>query len=719
MTMNDTVWVKEPVESESIKRLLEEYRFTTLQATVLSRRGITKADDVKYFLEQELSYLHNPFLFDEMEDVADRILDAVQEQEKVRIFGDRDVDGITSTALLVEELRRMNVDVSYSLPKGDEPYGLLQSGVEEAAADGVTLLITADCGISNIEETTLANSHGIDVIILDHHIEGEELPPALAIINPKMSGSEYPFTHLAGVAVVAKTIWALRFAQTELYRQELILLHAQPGNDTVIIQAMKVNNLLITERIIEEVNPGVLTAKRSKALAFLSCNLPILVLDAAVEHAQLSKAFGKSVDIHLLDMRKEMENVLPSVKNRGLFALTQLSRAARYAEGGRDELNVLYSLFVAYVMKKHPALDKEYEGLLDLVAIGTVADLMELKNENLLMVRRGLHILSTAPRPSLVPFLASVGLLNRRISSTDISWRIAPPINSTGRLGIPTVALEMLLSTDPSEVERLTAEVLRMNTERKRLSDEIWSVVQSKAQESFEQTGSKMVVIQDEQIERGVASSLASRLVKAFNVPALVLSSGHGGWIKGSMRANDSTIHTRDFLEYFNQQGSFFLYYGGHANASGFTMESNRLEELMSAVYAYVDTIDCPEEQVKEYYIDATISEEEMRPDLIRLVEFFEPYGEGNRPLVFEIQGAIVEEISYLNNNQGGDRHLKLTLGYGQYRWPAVYWNAASLVGKVFDRGSAIDVLFRLARNYFKGNETLQLNIMDVKPAKR
>lgn len=716
--MDDRVWVKEPVESEAIKRLLEEYQFSTLQATILSRRGITEADDVKYFLEQELSYLHNPFLFDEMEDVVDRILDAVQEEEKVRIFGDRDVDGITATALLVEELRRLNVDVSYSLPTGDEPYGLLQSGVEQAASDGVTLLITVDCGISNIEEIVLANSLGIDVIVLDHHIEGEELPPALAIINPKMSGSEYPFVHLAGVGVAAKTIWALRFARTDLYRQELILLHAQPGNDTVIIQAMKVNNLLVTDRIIEEINPGILKTERSKALAFLSCNVPILVLDAAVEHAQLSKAFGKSVDIHLLDLRNELEKVLPAVRNRGLFALTQLSRAARYVKGGRDELTTLYSLFIAYVLKKHPALDNEYERLLDLVAIGTVADLMELKNENLLMVRRGLKVLSTAPRPSLVPFLASLGLLNRRISSTEISWRIAPPINSTGRLGTPAVALEMLLSTDPNEIERLTSEVLAMNTERKRLSDEIWNVVRGKAQESFERTGSKMVILQDEQIEMGVASSLASRLVKAYNAPALVLSSSRSGRIKGSMRANDSTIHTRNFLEHFDRQGSYFLYYGGHANASGFTMESDRLEELMKALHEYVDTIDCPEERVKEYFIDATISEEEMHPELIRLVEFFEPYGEGNRPLVFEIQGAVVEEIGYLNNSQGGDRHVKLTIGYGHYRWPAVYWFAAPLVGKVFDRGSVLDILFRLARNYWMGNETLQLNIVDVKPTK-
>ena len=714
--MDDRVWVKERVDGEIIKRLLEEYNLSPLQATILGRRGFSKANDVKFFLEQELSYLHNPFLFDEMEDAVDRILDAASEGEKVRIFGDRDVDGITSTALLVEELRTLDLDVSFSLPKGDEPYGLLQSGVEEAARDHVTLIITVDCGISNVEEITLANSLGIDVIVLDHHIDGDELPPALAIINPNMSGSEYPFAHLAGVGVAAKLIWALRFAQTEFYRQEIILLHAQPGNDTVIIQAMKVNNLLVTERIIEEINPGIVTAERSKALSFLSCNLPILVLDAHTEHAQLTKAFGKSVDIHLLDMRAEMEAVLPPVKNRGLFALTHLSRAARYAEGGRDELTALHSLFVAYVLKKTPALDKEYDKLLDLVAIGTVADLMELKDENVLLVKRGLNLLATSPRPSLVPFLASLGLLNKRISSTDISWKLAPPINATGRLGTPTVALNMLLSKDPVEIESLSVEVLKMNTERQRLSEDTWTTIQPKAKDSFEQTGSKMVVVHGEAIEMGIAGSLASRLLKAFNVPALVLSSSHDGRIKGSMRANEGTIHARDFLQHFDELDSFFIYYGGHANAAGFTMESAKLDAFITTLYDYIDTIDCLEETKKEFFIDATVSEDDMNPDLIKLVEFFEPYGEGNRPLIFEIQGAIIEDIQYMNNNQGGDRHLKLTVGYGQYRWPAVYWSAAALVGTVFNRGSAVNILFRLARNYFQGNEKLQLTIVDLKP---
>ena len=713
--MDDRKWVKEPVDQATIKRLLEEFNLSLLQATICARRKISDPAALKFFLEQEFSYLHNPFLFDEMEDAVDRILDAASEGERVRIFGDRDVDGITSTALLVEELQDLKIDVSYSLPQGDQPYGLLAAGVEQASEDGVTLIITVDCGISNVEEVALANSLGIDVIILDHHLDGDELPPALAIIDPKMKGSEYPFEHLAGVAVVAKTIWALRFAQIELYRQELILLHAQPGNDTVIIQALKVNNLLITDQIIEEINPGILTAERSKALEFLSCGLPIFVLDASAERAQLRKAFGKSVDIHLYDLRSDFEALLPPVKGRGLFALTQLSRAARYTKGGRDELMVLFSLFSAFVLRKHPSLDKEYEKLLDLVAIGTIGDLMEVRNENVLLVRRGLLRLSENPRPSLVPFLANLGILHKRISSTDISWKIAPPINATGRLGIPDVALKMLLSTEVSETETLASEVMKLNSERQRLSEEVWSIVQPKALQSFEQSGSKIVIVHDEHIEMGIAGSLASRLVKAFNAPALVLSAAHDGRIKGSMRANDGTIHTRDFLNHFHEASDYFMYFGGHANAAGFTMEERRLKEFLAALSDYVDEIDCPEEVAKEFIIDALISEENMTPDLMKLVEFFEPYGEGNRPLLFEIQRAVVEEIQYMNNNQGGDRHLKLTLAYGQYRWPAVYWSASRLVGSVFDKGTAIDVLFRLGRNYFKGNETLQLTIVDLK----
>lgn len=706
------VWKKLPVSAQEMRRLHEQYGLDVLSASILARRGQTSSEQVKFFLEQELTYLHNPFLFDDMEEVVDRINEAVAEGEKVCVIGDRDVDGITSTALLVQELRNMGLDVSYQLPEGDDPYGMTLSGVDKAHEDKVTLMITVDCGISNFAEIAHAHSLGIDTIVLDHHISGNTLPPALAIIDPKMPGSGYPFEHLAGCGVVAKVIWALRFSQTDFYREECLLLHAQPGHDTIIIQAMRIQNLLVIDRVIEEVNPGLISVSQSKVLSFLSCGLPILVLDAQAELVQLKQAFGKKVDMHLVEMRPQMEAVMPVMKNKGLFALSNLSRAIKYSSFGRDELQVLYTLFIAYCMKRYPSLDSDYESILDLVAIGTVADLMPMEDENRILVKRGLKVLTQGRRESLLPLFSMQNLLGKQLSTSDISWQISPVINASGRMGKPSVALEMMLSTDPGQAEELAGQLLRLNKERQKLGEDAWTRLLSMAKESFEASGSKLVVVEDSTLSRGITGVMASRLLKQFNAPAIVLATVGEERVSASMRSPDS-FNAREFLSRFSD---LFLDYGGHACAGGFSMDVSQLKVFKQRVMDEIDTMDCLPEEVEEVTIDCTLPEAYMTPDIIKVVEFFEPYGEKNPPLVLLMEGAVIENIQVMNNKNGSVQHVKMTLAFGQYKWPALYWSAADRIGKDFDVGTAVDIVFRLGRNYFRNQESLQITIIDLKP---
>lgn len=706
------VWKKLPVSAQEMRRLHEQYGLDVLSASILARRGQTSSEQVKFFLEQELTYLHNPFLFDDMEEVVDRINEAVAEGEKVCVIGDRDVDGITSTALLVQELRSMGLDVSYQLPEGDDPYGMTLSGVDKAHEDKVTLMITVDCGISNFAEIAHAHSLGIDTIVLDHHISGNTLPPALAIIDPKMPGSGYPFEHLAGCGVVAKVIWALRFSQTDFYREECLLLHAQPGHDTIIIQAMRIQNLLVIDRVIEEVNPGLISVSQSKVLSFLSCGLPILVLDAQAELVQLKQAFGKKVDVHLVEMRPQMEAVMPVMKNKGLFALSNLSRAIKYSSFGRDELQVLYTLFIAYCMKRYPSLDSDYESILDLVAIGTVADLMPMEDENRILVKRGLKVLTQGRRESLLPLFSMQNLLGKQLSTSDVSWQISPVINASGRMGKPSVALEMMLSTDPGQAEELAGQLLRLNKERQKLGEDAWTRLLSMAKESFEASGSKLVVVEDSTLSRGITGVMASRLLKQFNAPAIVLATVGEERVSASMRSPDS-FNAREFLSRFSD---LFLDYGGHACAGGFSMDVSQLKVFKQRVMDEIDTMDCLPEEVEEVTIDCTLPEAYMTPDIIKVVEFFEPYGEKNPPLVLLMEGAVIENIQVMNNKNGSVQHVKMTLAFGQYKWPALYWSAADRIGKDFDVGTAVDIVFRLGRNYFRNQESLQITIIDLKP---
>ena len=180
---------------------------------------------------------------------------------KVLIFGDRDVDGITSTSLLHRALTDIGIDTEWRVPSGNDPYGLTIAAVETHAENSGTLIITVDNGISCRDAVARANELGIDVVVLDHHNPPDVLPDAVAIINPKMEDSGYPFRDLAGCAVVWKFITALRFARTELYKQQICLLNVRPANESYLIEAIKVVNMTEQTRISETVVPGMVSIR--------------------------------------------------------------------------------------------------------------------------------------------------------------------------------------------------------------------------------------------------------------------------------------------------------------------------------------------------------------------------------------------------------------------------------------------------------------------------
>jgi single-stranded-DNA-specific exonuclease len=177
-------WEKKEISGEQVKEISAKYGCDLLTASILARRGLCTGDSIRYFLEDDLLSLRNPFALDGMEDAVERILAAKEEGEKVLVFGDGDVDGITGTALLAGFLESIGMDVTWRIPTGDESYGLSVEAVEEFAANDGTLIITVDCGISRFSEIKRAGELSIDVIVTDHHEPQDELPEALVIINP-------------------------------------------------------------------------------------------------------------------------------------------------------------------------------------------------------------------------------------------------------------------------------------------------------------------------------------------------------------------------------------------------------------------------------------------------------------------------------------------------------------------------------------------------------
>ena len=380
-----------------VRSLKERYSLSLLAATILERRGVESGEDMMYFLESDTVYLHSPFEADDVYTAVDRINDAIDNGERILIFGDRDVDGVTATAIMYRSLRKLGAENVFTrLPSGDEPYGLTMDSVNEIMEKEYSLVITVDCGISSVEEIRTLEKNGIDVIVLDHHIAGEELPPAAAIFDPRVPGSGYPFDGLAGCAVAAKMAWALSFSRTPVFGTGCILLHAEPRNGTIRINAVRLEDLAETDRITEEVVEGAFSIERTRLMDFLAVGLPVIVLDSDTETNMLRKAFGRGVDISLIDMRPQLEKLMPSAAGRSLFDLSARSRAARYRDGDR-EIETLVSLFRSVSVYSYPSLSSEFDELLQLAAIGTIADLMPMKDENRIIVRRGLKMLAERP----------------------------------------------------------------------------------------------------------------------------------------------------------------------------------------------------------------------------------------------------------------------------------------------------------------------------------
>jgi len=710
-------WEKKEIPPELVKNLAARYGCDQLTAAILIRRGITKGADICYFLEDDLRYLHNPFELPGMEDAVERILAAVEEGEKVLVFGDRDVDGISGTALLSEYLEALGMDISWRVPTGDETYGLSDTVIDEFAADSGTLIITVDCGISNLAEVKKANSLGIDVIITDHHNPQEELPEAYVIINPKLAGSLYPFRDLAGCAVAYKLVSALRFAnKSSLYGQSVCLLNTRPVNESWIIEIAKLRNMVRVANLTETIaiDPGtgrsVVSISNTRLPAFLE-GQQILAWDAGLQKRTLTSLFGNSAEINMLDIAPEIAKEIPSVAGKSLLRICELSRIAKYNESETGELDAFISLFNSFLRKKEKLAEDDPADL-QLACLGTIADVMPLRDENRIIVRSGLKSMAEHPRPGLAELFYKMDLMGRRLSTNEISWQISPAINSAGRMGNPRKAASLLLDKDADIRDSLALELIAMNDERKKLGAEIWTIVEPQAEESLAIYNNNLSIAYSEKIPRGVTGIMANRMIGRFKVPSMAASIG-GEIITGSLRS----VRGYDLRFLLEPCADLFLDWGGHDFAAGFSMEKKNWDAFLERVKKSSLTIELesPDDETL-INVDAELPMSFMNPDLLNIIDRFEPYGEGNDPLIFMARGVRIEAINRVGKSEA--RHVKLTLDTGKFKWPAVYWQAASKVKTEFDLEDRVDLCFRVSRNWYNGNETPQLIINDLRRSK-
>lgn len=698
-------WNKPALDGDAVRHLSRAFDLDLLTAAILVRRGVTVPQELPFWLEEDLRYLHEPFLFEDMPEVVDRIRAAREEGERVLVFGDRDVDGITSTVVMVQTLREMGIEADWRVPEGDDAYGLTMEVVEEFASTDGTLIITVDCGITSVEEIQRALELGVDTIVVDHHNPQGELPPAVGIINPKV-GDSYPFDGLCGCAVAAKVRQALAAADTAAYQQDITLITARPLDETIQVDVIAVDHGVEVDRLSEVCVPGVASLEGSRLLPFLQ-GRALVTLDAPLQQRLLQRAFGATVEVYLQDLAEHVGELFPALAGRSLPQLLAGSRLARYRHGGIDEADTLLALYRSIVTARFPVIRESLEGVLDLVAVATLADMMPMQDENRLLVRWGLHRMNTAPQPALASLLATVGLKERKIHSRDVGWQISPVINASGRMGTPGKAVQLLLSQDPVEQEALAREIVELNKQRRKVGDAAWKAVLPRAEDALEKGQGKIITLHAPEVHRGVTGIIAGRLSRRYNVPAMVLTTV-GDAVVGSVRSARGFMAT-GFLHRFD---NILEKWGGHDEAAGFHLPVDRLPQFWDLLSGAVGEIEIQDRGEPELDIDAELPVKYLKPELEEVVHRFEPYGQQNRELRFLARRMVLEEAQYIGRDQD---HLRMLLAGGGYRWPAVCWGGAERYPRDVAVGDRLDVVFEFTRNYYNGNNTIQLVVLDMR----
>ncbi|MEW6457287.1 MAG: single-stranded-DNA-specific exonuclease RecJ [Acidobacteriota bacterium] len=561
--MNESKWIINPIHPEANK-LSNDLEIPIELASILIRKGIRTSEEGKKFLFPSIEDLHPPFLMKDMQKAVERIKKAKENNEKILIFGDYDADGITSTLILYKCLKNLGTNVFYYIPhRIKEGYGIKKSSLEYIEDYAPDLVITVDNGIKAIDFVNEANKKGIDVIIADHHVPGDELPPAFAVLNPLQRGCFYPFKNLAGVGVTFKLVQSL-----------------------------------------------------------------------------------------LQEFKK----------------------------------------------------DKNVRHYLKIASIGTIADLAELQGENRTIVKLGLKELGNPYNNGLKNIIEISGLTGKEITTYDISFKIGPRINASGRLASPYIAIELFLTESQEESLLKAKELDKLNTQRQQIEENILKEIMDKIKE-IEPQKRKILIFANEGWHRGVIGVVASKIAEKYRRPAILISiDDNNGY--GSGRS----IESFSLIDALKSSEDLFKSWGGHKMAAGFEIQPSKIPLLEERLTEYCETHVDDEVFTRKYMIDSCINFDRIDNVFIDYLEMFSPFGIGNpRPVFFTDNVTIKEPPAILKG-----KYLKLFLFKKNKFFDALIWENTEDYNNL-KRGEKINIIFYPQRKYSKQTNEFFLNILDIK----
>ncbi len=678
------LWIKKPLDKEAVKNLAQRYDISLLHAAILLRRDIKDAQDLLFFLENNPIFLHNPFLFSEMPAAIERIFSAIEEKEKIAIFGDRDADGICSTVLLLEYLQNWQADVTFAVPVKDEPYGLTAEKVQEFKQQGVTLIICVDNGSSAYEALQKAQEEYIDVIIFDHHSVDQRPDHALCFINPHTE-SAYPNKGLSASALVLKALFALDFAKSEHFNNVICLLSVQQMQEGILVETNLVMNLISVQKqsfLLKENSP------EGERFLQVVQGYALYTFNAGPAISLLSNFFCADVYIH--DLAEHLCGPLERLRESTLESLEQNSSIRRFYPhmSTTDILLYLYQLTIIYNQK---ILPHYWQGFA-LAGIGLIADMMPMRDENRIIAKMSLKALQNPKKSSLVTLFNHLNLLGQNIDLKTISWRIAPLLNASGRMGEADKAVQMLIAQQYSQQEELIQYIGSLNEKRKELTELWFNKIYSIAQKSYQDSQTNYIFVYDSQLPVGLTGLLAGRLGKIFPHCLIIIAANRTQeQISASLRTDIDDI----LLQFLHTYHDLFDSYGGHIYAGGFSASIASLEKIQQAISLFFSQHQNPigpflsEEPI---LFDAELPCENFPLEIFDLIESLSPYGENFKPLIFLTREIPIIKIQLVGKSE---EHLRLGLKIGEHTYSALWWNHAAAAESI-RIGDKIDLLYHI-----------------------
>jgi single-stranded-DNA-specific exonuclease len=554
-------WEAVSVDDVTAGALAAELKVRPLTARILLGRGLGEVAVAARFLAPRLADLRPPEGMADLAKAIERLVAALGAGETIGVFGDYDVDGVTTAAVLATTFRALGGRVVPRCASRDAGYGLGVDDVARFAADGCRVLVTGDCGTSDHEALRAARASGLDVVVIDHHQLPEGKSEAFALINPRRPDDAFPFKGLASCGVAFYLAAALR------------------------------------------------TRLRDKVPAF--------------------------------DPRE----------------------------------------------------------LLDLVALGTIADVVPLVDENRILVAHGLRVLAARKRPAIAALAAKAELADGAITAHDVGFRFAPRLNAAGRLGEAQLALDLLLAPDTATAARLADELEDKNAERQRIQELVWTEALT---EAAEHEAEPAIVVGREGWHPGVVGIVAARLVDKFARPAVVVGfRGQEG--RGSAR----TVPGYDLFAALTRASEPLTRYGGHAAAAGMSVAAGNLDAFRRLFVAAIRA-QAAGGPARALRVDAVVGLGDLDLPFTEELARLQPFGAANAEPVFAVRGVTTQATRRV-----GQGHLQLTL---MDRGAVTEAIAFGMADRDPGTGAAVDLLATAELDTFRGARRARLKVRHLFP---